>query len=126
MRRAKIFSAIPLGAVVALLAVLSASARAQATADPPATVTEAQLKSFARAYVQIEKIRDAYAPQLQQSQDPQKGMEIQNEAKQKIDEALAKEGMTAESYNQTARLVSTDNALRSKVIEFIAQERNKS
>jgi dolichyl-phosphate-mannose--protein O-mannosyl transferase len=124
--RAKILSAVPLGAVVALLFVLSAYARGQATATPPATVTEAQLKSFARAYVQIEKIRDAYAPQLQQSQDPQKGMEIQNEAKQKIDEALAKEGMTAESYNQTARLVSADNALRSKVIEFIARERNKS
>ncbi len=126
MRRTKILSAISLGAVVALLFVLPAYARGQATATPPANVTEAQLKSFARAYVQIEKIRDAYAPQLQQSQDPQKGMEIQNEAKQKIDEALAKEGMTAESYNQTARLVSADNALRSKVIEFIAQERNKS
>ena len=108
-----------------LLSVLPMCVHAQGTSLPSADVDDAQLKSFARVYVQIEKIRDTYAPQLKGSQDPQKGVAIQNEAKKKIDEALAKEGMTAETYSQTAQLVSADNALRSKAIELIRQERNQ-
>ena len=126
MRNAKILGALFFVASFALLSVLPISVHAQEAPIPAPSIDETNLKSFARAYVQIEKIRDTYVPQLQQTQDPQKGMEIQNEAKNKIDEALAKEGMTAESYSQTAQLVSADNTLRSKVIEFIMQERQKS
>ena len=124
MRIARIATVIFFAAVVALIIVAPAPAQAQGTSSQAASVDDGQLKSFAKVYVQIEKIRDTYAPQLKETQDPKKGTEIQLEAKSKIDEALAKEGMTAETYSQTVQVVSADNALRSKAIELITQERN--
>ena len=125
MRIARIATVIFFAAVLALIIVAPVRAQAQGTSGQPASVDDGQLKSFAKVYVQIEKIRDTYVPQLKETQDPQKGTEIQLEAKSKIDEALAKEGMTAETYSQTVQVVSADNALRSKAIELITQERNK-
>lgn len=125
MRIARIATVIFFAAVLALIIVAPVRVQAQGTSSHPASVDDGQLKSFAKVYVQIEKIRDTYVPQLKETQDPQKGTEIQLEAKSKIDEALAKEGMTAETYSQTVQVVSADNALRSKAIELITQERNK-
>jgi len=125
MRIARIATVIFFAAVVALIIVAPAPAQAQGTSSQAASVDDGQLKSFAKVYVQIEKIRETYAPQLKETQDPQKGTEIQLEAKSKIDEALAKEGMTAETYSQTVQIVSADNTLRSKAIELIKQERTK-
>jgi Domain of unknown function (DUF4168) len=121
MRMARITSALLFAATIAYTSFLYA----QGSPSQSAGIDDAQLKSFARVYVQIEKIRDTYAPQLKQSQDSQKNIEIQKEAKSKIDDALSKEGMTAESYSQTVQIVSADNALRSKAIEMINQERSK-
>lgn len=121
MRMARITSALLFAATIAYTSFLYA----QGSPSQSAGIDDAQLKSFARVYVQIEKIRDTYAPQLKQSQDSQKNIEIQKEAKSKIDDALSKEGMTAESYSQTVQIVSADNELRSKAIEMINQERSK-
>lgn len=90
-----------------------------------ATVDEGKLRSFAKVYVQVEKIRQTYGPQLKETQDPQKNMEIQKEAKSKIDGALAQEGMTVESYSQVVQTVNGNEDLRKKAIEFIDQERTK-
>jgi hypothetical protein len=125
MRIARIATVIFFAAILALVIVAPASIQAQGTSSQAAGVDDGQLKSFAKVYVQIEKIRETYGPQLKETQDPQKGTEIQLEAKSKIDEALAKEGMTAETYSQTVQIVSADNALRTKAIELITQERNK-
>ena len=125
MRIARIATVIFFAAVLALIIVAPVRVQAQGTSSQPASVDDAQLKSFAKVYVQIEKIRETYAPQLKETQDPQKGTEIQLEAKSKIEQALAKEGMTAETYSQTVQIVSADNSLRTKAIELITQERNK-
>jgi len=125
MRIARIATVIFFAAILALVIVAPASIQAQGTSSQAAGVDDGQLKSFAKVYVQIEKIRETYGPQLKETQDPQKGTEIQLEAKSKIDEALAKEGMTAETYSQTVQIVSADNALRTRAIELITQERNK-
>jgi membrane protease subunit (stomatin/prohibitin family) len=92
---------------------------------PAASVEDGQLRSFAKVYVQVEKIRATYGPQLQETQDPEKGVEIQKEAKSKIDAALAKEGMTVESYSKTIQSVNGNDELRKKAIEMIDQERTK-
>jgi|SRR5262245_33786480 len=126
MRMAR--TAISLAFFAILLALTIAHipvAYAQVVPGQAPNIDDAQLKSFARVYVQIEKIRDTYAPQLKESQDAQKNLTIQKEAKAKIDDALSKEGMTAESYSQTVQIVSADNGLRSKAIELINQERSK-
>src|SRR5262245_53921808 len=113
MRMAKITGLALLAILLAAIIDQTSVLYAQVSRAQSAKIADAQLKSFARVYVQIEKIRDTYAPQLKQSQDAQKNVEIQKEAKSKIDDVLSKEGMTAESYSQTVQTVSADNALRS-------------
>jgi hypothetical protein len=109
-------------AAFSLMILVPQSGRAQ---DPAATVDDGKLRSFAKVYVQVEKIRQTYGSQLKETQDPQKGMEIQKEAKSKIDDALAKEGMTVESYSQVVQTMNGNDELRKKAIEMIDQERTK-
>jgi membrane protease subunit (stomatin/prohibitin family) len=113
-------------AAFSLMILMPQSGRAQDPSNrPTATVDDGKLRSFAKVYVQVEKIRQTYGPQLKETQDPQKGMEIQKEAKSKIDDALAKEGMTVESYSQVVQTMNGNDELRKKAIEMIDQERTK-
>ncbi len=64
-----------------------------------------QLRAFAKVYVEFERIRDTY---------------------QKIDEALAKEGLTRQTYSQILNTLNTDSELRAKAMQLIDEERKKS
>ena len=127
MRIAQIGIPLILAAVLSLSIGVPKSGQAQESPPgrPAASIDEGQLRSFAKVYVQVEKIRETYGPQLKETQDPQKGIEIQKEAKSKIDGALAKEGMTVEAYSQTIQSVNANDDLRKKAIELIDQERTK-
>lgn len=85
-----------------------------------------QLKSFARVYVEFEKIRDAYEPRLNKAQGDQEAQVIQQEAGAKIDEALAKEGLSRERYSQIINTLNADTELRAKAMQLIDEERKKS
>jgi hypothetical protein len=98
----------------------------QAPAGQKANINEAELKSFAKVYVQVEKINQSYVPRLKETQDPEQSKAIQEEAKTKIDEALATGGLTKESYTQIVQTVNANDDLRKKVIALINEERKKS
>jgi Domain of unknown function (DUF4168) len=85
-----------------------------------------QLKSFARVYVEFEKIRDTYEPRLNKAQGDQEAQVIQKEAGAKVDEALAKEGLSRETYSQIINTLNGDSELRAQVMQLIDEERKKS
>jgi Domain of unknown function (DUF4168) len=85
-----------------------------------------QLRAFARVYVEFERIRDTYQPRLNNAQGNEEGAAIQKEAGVKIDEVLAKEGLTRESYSQIVNTLNTDSELRARVMQLIDEERKKS
>jgi len=87
---------------------------------------ESQLRSFAKAYVEVQKIREFYKPQLGTTQDPQKTTQIEREAKSKISEAIVKEGLTLDSYGQIVQTANADDALRRRIIELIDEEKKNS
>jgi len=97
--------------------------------EPPkqqSKIEPTQLKSFARVYVEFEKIRDTYEPRLNKAQGDQEAQVIQKEAGAKIDEALAKEGLSREIYSQIINTLNTDSELRAKAMQLIDEERKKS
>jgi Domain of unknown function (DUF4168) len=97
--------------------------------EPPkqqSKIDPTQLKSFARVYVEFEKIRDTYEPRLNKAQGDQEAQVIQKEAGAKIDEALAKEGLNREIYSQIINTLNTDSELRAKAMLLIDEERKKS
>ena len=97
--------------------------------EPPkqqSKIDPTQLKSFARVYVEFEKIRDTYEPRLNKAQGDQETEVIQKEAGAKINEALAKEGLSRETYSQIINTLNTDGELRAKAMQLIDEERKKS
>jgi hypothetical protein len=101
-------------------------ARAQQPPAQPQNVSEPQLRSFARVYVAVEKIRQEYEPRLKGAKNPEEGKEIRNEAESKINGALTQEGLTEEAYNQIFEIARADEGLRRRLINLINDERAKS
>src|SRR5262245_44982857 len=99
---------------------------AQELPSQQSKIDPTQLKSFARVYVEFEKIRDTYEPRLTKAQGDQEAQVIQKEAGAKIDEALAKEGLNRETYSQMINTLNSDNELRAKAMQLIDEERKKS
>lgn len=99
---------------------------AQELPNQQSKIDPIQLKSFARVYVEFEKIRDIYEPRLNKAQGDQDAQVIQKEAGAKIDEALAKEGLTRETYSQIINTLNSDSELRAKAMQLIDEERKKS
>ena len=99
---------------------------AQELPNQQSKIDPAQLKSFARVYVEFEKIRDTYEPRLSKAQGEQEAQVIQKEAGAKVDEALANEGLSRETYSQILNTLNADNELRAKAMQLIDEERKKS
>jgi hypothetical protein len=99
---------------------------AQEMPNQQSKIDPTQLKSFARVYVEVEKIRDTYEPRLNKAQGDQEAQVIQKEAGAKIDEALAKEGLSRETYSQIVNTLNIDSELRAKAMQLIDEERKKS
>lgn len=100
--------------------------QAQESLKPQLSVSENQLRSFAKVYVEVEKIRQVYEPRMKEAKNPEEGKVIENEAVSKMQGALTKEGLTQESYGQIFEIARADEDLRQKIINFINEERRKS
>lgn len=104
----------------------------QSFAQPPAgqpappsqqTVSEGELQSFAKAYVEVEEIRTSHEAALSQTQEPEQAAKIQQEANGKMVQALEKQGLTPESYMRIFNTVNSDSALAKRALDLIAKER---
>ena len=100
--------------------------RAQESPKQQLNVSETQLKAFAKVYVEVEKIRQAYEPRLKEAKNPAEGKQIETEAVSKMQGALTKEGLTEESYTQIFEIARADEGLRKKLVDLINEERQKS
>jgi Domain of unknown function (DUF4168) len=96
------------------------------SSKPPSAIDKTQLRSFAKVYVKLEKIRQNYEPRLAQAQNDQESQAVRQEAKSHIDDALTQEGMTADSYREIIKTVNSNDELRVAALELIEEERKKS
>lgn len=113
-------------AVAFLMLPFAKQGGAQGLPNQQLSVSENQLRAFAKVYVEVEKIRQAYGPRLKEAKDAEEGKQIETEAVSKMQGALAKEGLTEDSYKQIFEVARADDGLRKKLIEFINEERQKS
>jgi len=98
----------------------------QAAGEQQNKVSDAELRSFAKAYVEYHKIRQQYEPQLQATKDPQQNKKIQDDANAKVKDVLAKQQLPAQQYNRVITLVNNDETLRKKAMKLIEEERKKA
>ena len=96
---------------------------------PPAqqpNVTDAELRSFAKVYVQIDKIRATYEPQVKGATSPEEAKKIETEAVLKMHQAIAQEGISEDNYKRIIDIAHSDEGVRKKLLAFIDEERQKS
>ena len=109
-----------------LILPLAKQGRAQESPKQQLSVSETQLRAFAKVYVEVEKIRQAYEPRLKEAKNAQEGKQIETEAVLKMQGALTEQGLTQESYTQIFEIARADEGLRKKLVELINEERQKS
>src|SRR5262245_20345579 len=88
--------------------------RAQDSPKQQLNVSETELRAFAKVYVAVEKIRQAYEPRLKEAKNAQEGKQIETEAVLKMQGALTEQGLSQESYTKIFELASSDQGLRKK------------
>jgi len=113
---------------VLLLSIPSQILAQQTQPQQPAQQTDVddtQLRLFAKVYVQIQKIRQTYEPQLKQAKTPEEGKQIETEEVLKIHQAIEQEGMSDENYRRIIDIVRADEGVRKKLLGFIDEEKQK-
>ncbi|HEX7007931.1 MAG TPA: DUF4168 domain-containing protein [Alphaproteobacteria bacterium] len=126
---------IPLTAVAAV-ALLTGAAAAPALAEgttttpPPGSstaprpnVSAEQLKSFADASLEVDKISQEYAPKLQAAKTAEDQEAVRKEATEKMVDAVQKKGLTVEDYRRIA-IAARANPDLAREIETYRQQAN--
>ena len=88
----------------------------QATPAPAAPVDDAKLKSFALAYLEVNKVAETYRPRLEAAKNQEEQQQIQQEATQGMAQAVeASDGITVEEYNQIVGAAQADPELAQRI-----------
>jgi hypothetical protein len=120
-------------AVFTVLAVLighwSLPAQAQDSPKPSqmsTNLSDKELRSFAKAYVEYHNLRQAYEKQIVATQDAKQKEKLQREGDAKVSKALEKQGLTPQSYNRLYTTVNNNEQLRRKALKMIEEERKNA
>lgn len=96
---------------------------APSTATPApakADIPEAKLKSFAVAYLEVDKITKSYLPKLKEAKSPEDQQKVRQEAGQKMMQAVqGSGGISVDEYNQIAQTAQTDPDVANKLTRYI-------
>ena len=75
---------------------------------PPTPPTDAELKSFAGAVVEVHRINDAYIPKFQAAGTPDEEQKLEAAAVREMVRAVESEGLSVEKYEQILTQAQTD------------------
>jgi uncharacterized protein DUF4168 len=117
-------------AIYGLITCLGAVSFAQQTPGTqdalPAKVNDNELRSFVRAYVENQRIRQRYEPELEKTSDPNRNRQIQDQANEELKKSLARHNLTVDEYNRIYNQVNSDEQLRKKTLKLVQEERSKA
>lgn len=104
------------GAVVAAPGVMAQSASQQ-----QAAISDSDLKAFAVAAKDVQKINQDYLPVYQSAQNDQQRSTIEQEAMGKMAQSVKDKGMSVEKYNQIVAAAQADPEVAKKVDSYAKQ-----
>ena len=119
-------AALGLALMTAPLTALAQTAPAPAPAPgAPATAqnfSEEKLRSFAVAFLEVDKINQEYAPRLQGASSAEEQQQIRQEATGKMLEAVeGADGISTDEYTQILTAAQADPELATQLNEAIGQ-----
>jgi hypothetical protein len=92
---------------------------AAAQADTGPAPSDAELKNFAQAIVEVQGIKDSVQPQLASAKSPDDRTKLQQAAEKKMEAAVESHQLSPHRYVQIATLVQTDSTVRAKVQKLL-------
>ena len=107
-------------ATFALLGILSIP-HAQAQTGGPPSFSDAVLKAFAGAAVQVQRIADTYARKLQSAQTVREQRLVEDAASDEMTRAVTQEGLTVDQYKDILKQSLTDPEVSKKVRQHIRE-----
>ncbi|WP_011580737.1 MULTISPECIES: DUF4168 domain-containing protein [Chelativorans] len=105
----------------------SAPAATQPAAPAPnqpsqaTSVTDEKLETFVVALAEVERIKQEYSQRLQTAGSEAEQQQIQNEAGQKMLQAVEGKGISVDEYNQIIQTAQTDPALAERLSKAMGQ-----
>ena len=79
--------------------------------EPPRTYSDAELKSFASAVVEVHRINDAYIPKLQAASTADEEEKLEAAALREMVQAVEKEGISVEKYEEILTQAQRDHGI---------------
>jgi hypothetical protein len=76
--------------------------------EPASAYSDAELKSFAGAVVEVHRINDAYIPRLQAASTPDEEQQLETAALREMVQAVEKEGISVEKYEEILTKAQTN------------------
>ena len=92
---------------------------AAAQADTGPAPSDAELKNFAQAIVEVQGIKDSVQPQLAAAKTPDDRTKLQQAAEKKMEAAVESNQLSPHRYVQIATLVQTDSTVRARVQKLL-------
>jgi hypothetical protein len=108
-------------ALLGLAAPAAVPMPARAQQQQAAPVTEPEMKAFATATKDIDKINRDYRARIKAAPDSNAGQKLQIESLDEIAKAIQANGLTVERYTQIAQAVKNDAAVRERVRAYMQQ-----
>jgi uncharacterized membrane protein YhiD involved in acid resistance len=104
-----------------------APGQAKTTANRPdtgPTPTDAELKQFAHAAQDVQKIRQTAQPQIAKAKSANARTELQKTAEKKMEAAVRSHHLSVHRYEQIAMVAQTNRAIRAKLIKLMQKPSN--
>jgi post-segregation antitoxin (ccd killing protein) len=88
------------------------------TERPTATYSDAELKSFAAAAVNVHRINSNYLPKLAEA-SPDEQRQIEKQALQETTQAVEKQGLTSDKYDEILTAAQSKPEVAKKVEKYL-------
>ena len=92
-------------------------------AQPRTEVSDKDLQAFAKAYVEVQKIKESHQAALQNTRDPEQVQKLEQKTDAAMAKAMEKQGFTPQTYAQMLAVINHDTTLNKKVLDLVQQER---
>ncbi|MGE0475082.1 MAG: DUF4168 domain-containing protein [Nitrospirales bacterium] len=107
---------VVIASIMGLAPLAVPNAQALESQPPPKELIGPNLEPFVGAYKEISQIHSAYTERITQSGDPSRTDTLQQEANEKMNQAVSKYGLTIEDYNTIFNAILNDPALKEEFL----------
>jgi len=92
-------------------------------AQPRTEVSDSEFVAFAKAYVEVQKIKESHQVALNNTRDLEQVQKLEQETNAEMAKAMETQGFTPETYAQMLRVINNDDTLNKKVLDVVQKER---